>query len=160
MERQILGGMNVRNDQLWPGLTITLLVVLIVVLPGFLEARNIKALRVVNYGREGNANFLMANNLEGKIQISSSNSDNKKMPRRINLLDLDTDSPSVIFEGVSGARIPFRRLYEDQHSLVIQQQAGSSLDTITINKANGVFVRTASGIVVGTYAIAEKGQLD
>ena len=148
-----------RHQQFWPWITVALVTLTVTALRQDFGKSNIKALSAMNYGQEGKANFIMHNSLEGKIQISSSSRD-KKIPCRINLLDLDTESPSVIFEGVYGARMPFRKLYEDSDSLIIQQQAGSSLDVITINKKNGVFVRMASGITAGTYVIAEKGQLD
>lgn len=115
-------------------------------------------LDAMSYGREGKANFVMHKNLEGEIKISSSKEN--KTPRKINLLDLDTDAPSVIFEGGYGAKMPFRTVFEDAESLVIKQQAGSSMDVITINKKTGVLVRMASGVLGGTYVVAEKGQLN
>lgn len=112
----------------------------------------------MNYDQEGKENFVMTKNMEGEIEISSSR--DRKTSRRINLLDLNTEAPSVIFEGNYGAKIPFKKIHESSDSLIIQQEAWPSLDVITVNKKNGVFVRMASGIAGGTYVIAEKGQLD
>lgn len=137
--------------------SIVLLISVVIVLPCAFGG-DIQNLDAMNYGREGNDNFVMLKNLEGEIRISSAK--DRKTSRRINLLDLDTDSPQVIFEGNYGARMPFKKIYESSDYLVIQQQAWPSLDVITINKKNGVFVRMASGIAGGTYVIAEKGQLD
>lgn len=119
--------------------------------------RNVRALKEINYGREGIENFSIYKNHEGRI-ISSTDIDGK-FPRRINILNLDTDSPSVLFENFYGVPVLFSKIYESSEAIIIMRGVSVSRDIITINKKNGVFVRMASGIVAGTYVVAEKGQL-
>lgn len=103
---------------------------------------------------EGNPNFIMSDNLSCTILASS---DAKQIDRIISLINLNTNEPKVLFE--EGGTSPFKKVYETDDRLVIQLIATGTggVDTIFVNKENGVFARSSVGSILGTYAIAQKG---
>lgn len=104
---------------------------------------------------QGVPGFAMANNLSCNVLYST---DKSGIGKKLSLLDLETDSPKVLFEGEFSSTYPMKKIDEFDGALSMQWVSTSgSLDTIYLNKKTGVFLRAMMGNAVGEYIVAQKG---
>ena len=106
---------------------------------------------------KGNPGFVMQGDLACTIAISTSKED---VGKKVSLLALQSTEPKALFEHQTHAGTsPMKVIFEDEDALVIQLVASAtgSIDTISLNKKTGVFVRAQIGSVAGNYATAQKG---
>jgi hypothetical protein len=100
-------------------------------------------------GIKGNEEFAIQKTIPA---IFLESTDKKEKGEKIYFLDLDTDEPKVLFYDTE-SRSPFKKIYEDDDTIVIQLVASAtgSIDTFIIAKKNGKFVRLSGGNVMGLY---------
>ena len=111
--------------------------------------------RVDNYEPRGNPNFQMFDNLSCRIEASSHKGD---VGQIVSLLAVSSEKPKVLFSS-SGVASPMQKVFESDHTLVIQivASASGSTDTVVLNKKNGTFARSSAGNLAGVYASAGIG---
>lgn len=104
---------------------------------------------------EGLGSFALASSMHCEV-ASATNPDD--VGESIDFLDVDSETPRVQF-GATGVRSPMKRIVETEGLLILQLVASGSgsIDTLTLDKSTGLFVRTYSGDFTGLYAGAAHG---
>jgi len=104
---------------------------------------------------EGPGSFFFASNMHCEV-ISATDPD--YIGESVDFMDVDSETPRVRFRG-AGVRSPMKKTFETEGLLVLQLVASGSgsIDTVTLDKSKGIFVRTYSGDFLGLYAGAAHG---
>lgn len=100
--------------------------------------------------------FVMDNDLACTILYSTDRSD---IGKKISLLDLKTDQTRALFEHKEYAGTsPLKKIFEDDDIVVLQLVAylSGAVDTISVNKKSGIFLRSAMSGMLGDVS-ASKG---
>jgi len=102
----------------------------------------------------GDPSFVFGNNLHCEIIVSTTKDE---VGETITLMNLETDQPRALF--ASGTDSPMKKIGEYDDTLTIQLATpAGSIDSITLDKATGIFARAVVGSMGGPYAGASRGK--